>query len=126
MLDTVLRAIAEPHRREILRLVLDAERSSGEIAAHFEVTGPAISQHLGVLEEAGLVSVRRLGARRLYLARPEGLAEVGALLEAFSPASLRRAQKIVEEDVRGIDKPPSFNRTYDLLQGNGVPAAEEA
>jgi DNA-binding transcriptional ArsR family regulator len=59
---TVLHAIAEPHRREILRLVRDAELSSGDIAAHFDVTRPAISQHLQVLVAAGLVSMRRQGS----------------------------------------------------------------
>ena len=78
MIDAALRAIAEPRRREILALVRDAERSSGEIAAHFDVTGPAVSQHLAVLLDAGLVAVRRRGTRRLYRARPEGLAELRA------------------------------------------------
>src|SRR5438105_13769855 len=82
-MDTALRAIAEPRRREILQLVLADELSSGEIAAHFEVTRPAISQHLGLLEAAGLVSVRRDGTRRLYRARPEGLDEVRLFLAEF-------------------------------------------
>ena len=83
MVDLALRAIAEPRRREILRLVQDAELSSGEIAAHFEVTRPATSQHLRILADAGLVSVRRQGTRRLYRTRPEGLAELRAFLESF-------------------------------------------
>jgi DNA-binding transcriptional ArsR family regulator len=70
----VLNALADPRRRAILRLVRDTERPSGEIAAHFpDVTGPAISQHLRVLREAGLVQESRSGTRRLYRARPEGL-----------------------------------------------------
>lgn len=118
MLDAALRAIAEPHRRAILRLVQDTELSSGEVAAHFALTGPAISQHLGVLEEAGLVTVRRLGARRLYRARPEGLAELKAFIDAFESENLRRIAKIAEADVTGLDKQPTDRRTYDLLQGN--------
>ena len=72
----VLTALADPRRRAILRLVRDVERPSGDIAAHFpDVTGPAISQHLRVLREAGLVAERRSGTRRLYRARPQGLRE---------------------------------------------------
>ncbi|HTJ37185.1 MAG TPA: metalloregulator ArsR/SmtB family transcription factor, partial [Dactylosporangium sp.] len=63
-----LHAVAEPRRREILRLVWDAERSAGDVAAHFDVTFGAVSQHLAVLRKAGLVSVRKDGNRRLYRA----------------------------------------------------------
>jgi DNA-binding transcriptional ArsR family regulator len=81
--EAALKAIAEPHRRQILTLVRDGELSAGEIAERFDVTRPAISQHLGVLKEAGLVSERRDGTRRLYQARPEGLEELRAFLEEF-------------------------------------------
>jgi DNA-binding transcriptional ArsR family regulator len=82
-MDAALKAIAEPRRRRILALVRDGELSAGEIAANFDVTGPAISQHLNVLKEAGLVSERRTGTRRLYQARREGLDELKAFLEGF-------------------------------------------
>lgn len=82
-MEAALRAIAEPRRRAILRLVWDAERSAGDIASHFDVTRPAVSQHLTVLKEAGLVSERRNGTKRLYRARPEGLAELRAFLDDF-------------------------------------------
>ena len=82
-MEVALRAIAEPRRREILRLVWDAELSAGEIASHFEITRPAISQHLGVLKEAGLVDERRNGTKRLYRARPEGLADLRTFLDEF-------------------------------------------
>jgi DNA-binding transcriptional ArsR family regulator len=82
-MEAALKAIAEPRRRRILTLVRDGELSAGEIAAHFDVTRPAVSQHLNVLKEAGLVSERRNGTRRLYRARPEGLAELKAFLEEF-------------------------------------------
>jgi len=82
-MEAALKAIAEPRRREILRLVRDGELSAGEIAAHFDVTRPAISQHLGVLKEAGLVSERRNGTRRLYQARRQGLEELQQFLEGF-------------------------------------------
>jgi DNA-binding transcriptional ArsR family regulator len=64
--EAALRAIANPRRREILRLVWDEELSSGDIADNFDVSWPAISQNLKVLEEAGLVRSRRLGTTRLY------------------------------------------------------------
>jgi len=92
-MEAALKAIAEPRRRQILELVRDGELSAGEIAQHFDVTRPAISQHLGVLKEAGLVSERRNGTRRLYLARPEGLRDLQAFLDGFWDerlAALRR------------------------------------
>jgi DNA-binding transcriptional ArsR family regulator len=81
--EAALKAIAAPARRRILTLVRDEERSAGEIASHFELTRPAISQHLTVLKEAGLVSERRDGTRRLYRARPEALVELKAFLDEF-------------------------------------------
>ena len=103
-MEIALRAIAEPHRREILRLVWDAELSAGEIASHFEVTRPAVSQHLTVLKEAGLVAERRDGTRRLYRARPEGLAELRAFLEQFwgdRLEALKREAEREESDKHG-------------------------
>lgn len=82
-MEAALKAIAEPSRRRILTLVRDGELSAGEIATQFDVTRQAVSQHLGVLKEAGLVDERRNGTRRLYRARPEGLTELRAFLEGF-------------------------------------------
>src|SRR5437867_9711731 len=82
-MEAALRAIAAPRRRRILQLVRDEELSAGEIAAQFDVTRPAVSQHLNVLKEAGLVSERRDGTKRLYRARPEGLTQLKAFLEEF-------------------------------------------
>jgi len=82
-MEAALKAIAAPRRRQILTLVRDGELSAGEIAGHFDVTRPAVSQHLNVLKEAGLVTERRNGTRRLYRARPEGLAQLKAFLEEF-------------------------------------------
>jgi DNA-binding transcriptional ArsR family regulator len=81
--EAALKAIAGPRRRRILTLVRDGELTAGEIAAHFDVTRPAVSQHLNVLKEAGLVSERRNGTQRLYRARPEGLAQLKEFLEEF-------------------------------------------
>jgi len=83
-----LQVIAEPRRREILRLVKDRELSAGEIASKFDLTGPAISQHLKVLREAGLLAERRDGTHRFYRARPEGFAELAAFVGEFWDARL--------------------------------------
>ena len=82
-MQAALQAIAQPRRREILRLIKDREMTSGTIASHFDVTGPAVSQHLTVLREAGLVTERREGTKRIYRARVEGLAGLRAFLEEF-------------------------------------------
>src|ERR1700750_2154496 len=97
-MEAALKAIAEPRRRRILSLVRDDELSAGEIAAHFEVTRPAISQHLTVLKEAGLVSERRNGTRRLYQARPEGLDELKTFLEAFWDVRLEALKREAERE----------------------------
>lgn len=95
-MDDAARAIAEPRRREILHLVRDRERSAGEIASHFDVTRPAISQHITVLREAGLLSERRDGTRRLYRARPEGLADLRDFLNRFWTDRLERLKLAAE------------------------------
>lgn len=83
-MQEIIEAIVEPRRREILRLVRDAELPAGEIAAYFgDVTRPAISQHLRVLKDAGLLSGRRDGTRRMYRARPEGFAGLREFLGLF-------------------------------------------
>ncbi len=89
-MDEAIHAIAEPRRRAILRLVWDGELPAGEIAAHFAVTRPAISQHLRVLKDAGLVVDRRQGTHRLYHAVPERMAELRAFLEEFWDDQLSR------------------------------------
>ncbi len=99
-MELALRAIAEPSRRKILRLVRDEELPAGEIASHFEATRPAISQHLQVLKEAGLVSERRDGTRRLYRARPEGLAELRDFLAGFWEGRLRLLSEAAEQEER--------------------------
>ena len=103
-MDLVLQAIAEPRRRDILLLIRAGELASGDIAAHFDVTRPAISQHLQVLAEAGLVSVRRDGTRRLYQARPEGLADLRAFLESFWDDQLLRLKQAAEAEERRLQR----------------------
>ena len=103
-MDAALKALAEPRRREILRLVWSQERPATDIADHFgEVTRSAISQHLGVLKEAGLVTERREGTRRLYRARPEGLEDLRAFLEDFWDDGLDRLRAVAELDQQRAD-----------------------
>ena len=83
MMEAVAQALAAPRRREILEIVRQRELSAGEIAEHFDVSRPAISQHLKVLKDAELLAERRDGARRLYRVRPEGLAELREFLDSF-------------------------------------------
>ena len=99
-MEAALKAIAAPHRRTILRLVADEELSAGEIAANFDLTRPAVSQHLGVLKEAGLVSERRNGTRRLYRARPEGLVELRTFLDEFWGDRLEALKREAEREER--------------------------
>ena len=96
MIDSAVRAIAEPRRREILGHLRDAELSAGEIASRFDITRPAISQHLTVLKDAGLVNERREGTRRIYSARPEGLSELREFLEGFWSDRLERLKLAAE------------------------------
>jgi DNA-binding transcriptional ArsR family regulator len=98
--EAALRAIAAPPRRRILTLVRDDELTAGEIASHFDVSRPAVSQHLTVLKEAGLVSERRNGTRRLYRARPEGLAELKDFLEEFWDVRLEALKREAEKEER--------------------------
>ncbi len=99
-MEAALKAIAGPRRRQILALVRDGELAAGEIAAHFDVTRPAVSQHLHVLKEAGLVSERRNGTKRLYRARPEGLAELKDFLEEFWDERLVALKREAEREER--------------------------
>jgi DNA-binding transcriptional ArsR family regulator len=95
-MEEAIRAIAEPNRRRILQLVSGGELSAGEIASRFEITRPAVSQHLGVLREAGLVTERREGTRRLYSLRPEGFDDLKSFLEAFWNEGLERLKEAAE------------------------------
>lgn len=94
--DAVLRALADPHRRHILRLVQHAEMPAGQIAANFDLTQQAVSQHLGVLKQAGLLTERRDGTRRLYALHQESLQPVRDMLEELWPTALKRLKKTVE------------------------------
>ena len=96
----VFEAIAQPKRREILKMLAAGERSAGEVASRFAVTQPAISQHLKVLKDTGLVEERRDGTRRLYSLRAEGLDDLHGFLADVMPGRLEELKRIVEEDQR--------------------------
>ena len=99
-MDAALKAVAEPHRREILRLVWDRELPAGEIASHFDVSRPAVSQHLRVLKEAELVNERREGTKRLYVARRETVAELRQFLDDYWSSTLSRLRDGAEAEER--------------------------
>lgn len=90
--------LGDPRRREILRLVWDDERTAGDIAARFDVTFGAVSQHLGVLRGAGLVEMRRDGTRRFYRANRAALRPFSALLEQMWAGQLDRLAELAEEE----------------------------
>ena len=94
--DAVLRALADPHRRAIIRLVRDAELPAGQIATNFELTQQAVSQHLMVLKRAGLLEERREGTRRLYRLRPEAFAQLRDFLGTFWDERLGSLKREVE------------------------------
>jgi DNA-binding transcriptional ArsR family regulator len=96
--EEVLKALAEPRRQQILRLVRATPRSVGEIAEQVDITQQAVSQHLQVLKDAGLVAVRQDGTRRLYAVRPDGLASLDRFLAELWPEGLRRLKVAVEAD----------------------------
>src|SRR6516165_6423125 len=102
-MDAALKAIAEPRRRQILELIRDGELSAGEIADQFDVTRPAISQHLGVLKEAGLVSERRDGTRRLYRARQDEVRKLLEELDRYWTTGLERLRDASEAAQHATD-----------------------
>ncbi len=94
----MLEVVAEPRRREILRLVWDRERSAGDIASRMDVTFSAVSQHLARLRDAGCVQVRREGRQRFYRARREVMGPIATMLEAFWGDRLQRLAKLAEAE----------------------------
>ena len=98
MTADVFQVLAEPRRREVLALVADRERTAGQIAERFDVSRQAISQHLRILLDAGLITERRDGTRRWYSARPEGLEDVRAYLDSMWPDALGRLKRAAERE----------------------------
>lgn len=91
-----VKIVAEPRRRQILRLVWDAERSAGEIASAFDVTFGAVSQHLSILRRAGLVVLRKDGTRRFYRANRDALGPLASMLEAMWDTDIDRLAVLAE------------------------------
>jgi len=81
--QSTLQALGEPNRQAILDLLRDGERPVGDLVAHLELSQPAVSKHLRVLKEAGVVEARVDAQRRLYRIRPESLAELDAWLATY-------------------------------------------
>jgi len=98
-MDQLLQALATPRRREILRIVRRRERSAGEIhRAIGALTFGAVSQHLGVLEDAGLVSVRKEGRSRIYSVRLEGLRPLREWMDSMWDDALARLARLAESE----------------------------
>ncbi len=93
-----LDALGDPTRRAVLELLRDGERSVRELTDHTDVSQPAVSQHLRVLRDAGLVDVRPAGTRRLYRIRPDGFADVRAWVDGFWDDALAAFVAHVEEE----------------------------
>jgi DNA-binding transcriptional ArsR family regulator len=100
IVDAMLRALADDTRRQILVLVWRNERTAGEIAAEFAVTRPAVSQHLAILRDSNLVSVRPDGTRRLYRANRQAIARLRAELAAFWDDRLAQLRDAAERSER--------------------------
>ncbi|HEY2964804.1 MAG TPA: metalloregulator ArsR/SmtB family transcription factor [Actinomycetota bacterium] len=99
-----MKAIAAPRRQEILRLVWNQERAAGDIAQHFDVSRPAISKHLRILREAGLVDERRKGTQRLYSARAESLLELRRFLDSFWDQGLQAIKQAAEAGSGAVER----------------------
>jgi DNA-binding transcriptional ArsR family regulator len=129
----VLRALAEPRRVAIIKLIRRRELPAGQIADNFKTTRSAISQHLSVLKKAGLLSERRRGTSRLYRIRPEGFAQLRTLLDTFWEDGLARLKIEAEQEAGGslaaeplikeiyIDAPPAV--VFQFSHRSGKDAA---
>jgi len=100
--EAALRALAEPRRVAILQLARDEPRSVGDIAAHFDISLQAVSQHLQVLKDAGLMTEQRVGTRRMYSIRPEGVDQVREFMEELWPDRLARLKRLAETKAKRV------------------------
>ena len=98
-----LEALADPTRRRIVELLAQRDHTAGEIVDEFDMSAPAISQHLKVLREAGLVTTRAEGQSRIQMLNPEGLDELGAWLEKTRAFWSRRLHAL-ERELRAEDE----------------------
>jgi DNA-binding transcriptional ArsR family regulator len=95
-------ALGDPTRRAIFERVAAGPSAVGELARGLPVTRPAVSQHLKVLKEAGLVTDRRDGNRRIYQADPDGVAALRAQLDRFWNQALATFKEVVEQDTQEV------------------------
>lgn len=109
--DAALKALAEPNRRTILRLVSADPRSVGEIASHLDITPQAVSRHLKVLHDAGLVDAHREGTRHLFAVRPDGFAAVQEFLADFWTRQLGQLRAAAEDPAGRAPDAPHRTRT---------------
>ena len=96
-----IQALSNETRFKIVNLVREQEMAAGTIARRFKLTRPAVSQHITVLREAGLLDERRAGAKRLYVVKPEGFDEIAEFIERFWRPRLRRLKQVAEAAERG-------------------------
>jgi len=96
----VFDALAQPKRREILRLLAGRELTAGEVASHFAVTQPAISQHLKILKDVELLNERREGTKRVLSVRAQGFEDLQKFLAELLPSRLERLKELAEEEER--------------------------
>jgi DNA-binding transcriptional ArsR family regulator len=99
-----IQALSNATRFEIVKLVREREMAAGTIARRFKLTRPAVSQHIGVLREAGLLNERRVGSQRLYVVRTEGFDELAEFVEGFWRPRLQRLKQAAEAAERGKTK----------------------
>src|SRR6478735_12734467 len=93
-----LQALGDPTRRAVLEELRDGPRAVGELAARLPVSRPAVSQHLRVLKEPGLVTERQNGTRRLYRVEPDGLDELREYLEGFWQQAIANFKAAAEKE----------------------------
>jgi len=99
-----IQALSNETRFEIVKLVRERELTAGAIARRFKLTRPAVSQHIGVLREAGLLDDRRVGSKRLYVVRAKGFDELVDFTEGFWRPRLRRLKQAAEAAERSKTK----------------------
>ena len=99
-IDNTFRALADPTRRRIIELVAENGMTAGEIASHFDITRPAVSQHLTVLRNAHLVVESRVGRTRIYHTNPETVDEVVRHLQSFWSDRLDELKRVAEREER--------------------------
>lgn len=99
-----IQALSNETRFKIADLVREREMTAGTIAKRFKLTRPAVSQHIAVLRQAGLLDERRVGSKRFYIVRSEGFSELADYVEGFWQARLRRLKQAAEAAERGRGK----------------------